>query len=178
METLLFKDSEMFIKDRPNKLTKKQESDIYKKLAKEIVDNCWSDDDIETIIEDLEKLSMSDSGYEMAKQLEGFSSNASYDIDTSFIEWLDSFSCEFEDVKRKNVQQWVLAHNIKPKLEKGTKLVVVNDFTRSSELKQGSIVYINGFHEKEAKYLVWPELESKRNLVVEYERIEQNCNVI
>ena len=67
METLLFKDSEVFVKERPIKLSEKQEAEIWQKLAKEVIDNGWSDDDIDTIIEDLQSLSISDSGYEMAK---------------------------------------------------------------------------------------------------------------
>lgn len=89
METLLFKDSETFIKERPTKLSEKQEAEIWQKLAKEVIDNGWSDDDIDTIIEDLQNLSMYYSGYEMAKDLEGFSSNGNYDIDTSFTKILN-----------------------------------------------------------------------------------------
>ena len=175
METLLFKDSETFIKERPTKLSEKQEAEIWQKLAKEVVDNGWSDDDIDTIIEDLQNLSMYDSGYEMAKDLEGFSSNGNYDIDTSFIEWLDMLDSDFDDARRENVKRWVKAHDIKPKYEKGTQLVVKERFTRSPELQVGKVIFVNGYYENEAKYCVSNEKDSKRNILIVYENIERCC---
>jgi hypothetical protein len=177
METLLFKDSEIFIKERPTKLSEKQETEIWQKLAKEVIDNGWSDDDIKTIIEDLQGLSMSDSGYEMAKDLEGFRSNGHYDIDTAFIEWLDMLDRDFYYARYENVKQWVKAHDIKPKYEIGTQLIVKEHFTRSQELQVGKVIFINGYYEKEAKYCVSNEKDSKRNVVIIYENIERCCVV-
>lgn len=176
METLLFKDSEVFVKERPIKLSEKQEAEIWHKLAKEVIDNGWSDDDIDTIIEDLQSLSMSDSGYEMAKDLEGFRANGSYYIDTSFIEWLDMLDSDFDDARRENVKRWVKAHDIKPKYEKGTQLVVKEHFTRSPELQVGKVIFVNGYYENEAKYCVSNEKDSKRNVLIIYENIERCCN--
>lgn len=175
METLLFKDSETFIKERPTKLSEKQETEIWQKLAKEVIDNGWSDDDIETIIEDLQSLSMSDSGYEMAKDLEGFRANGSYDIDTSFIEWLDMLNSDFDDARRENVERWVKAHDIKPKYKLGTQLVVKEHFTRIPELQVGNVIFVNRYYENEAKYCVSNEKDSKRNVLIIYENIERCC---
>jgi len=175
METLLFKDSEVFVKERPIKLSEKQEAEIWQNLAKEVVKNGWSTDDIDTIIEDLQGLSMSDSGYEMAKYLEGFSANGNYDIDTSFIEWLDMLDSDFDDARRENVKRWVKAHDIKPKYEIGTQLVVKEHFTQSPELQVGKIIFVNGYYENEAKYCVSNEKDSKRNVLIIYEKIEQYC---
>lgn len=175
METLLFKDSETFIKERPTKLSEKQEAEIWQKLAKEVVDNGWSGDDIDTIIEDLQNLSRYDSGYEMAKDLECFISNGNYDIDTSFIEWLDMLDSDFDDARRENVKRWVKAHSIKPKYEIGTQLVVKEHFTRSPELQVGKVIFVNGFYENEAKYCVSNEKDSKQNILIVYEDIERCC---
>lgn len=175
METLLIKDSETFIKERPTKLSEKQETEIWQKLAKEVIDNGWSDDDIDTIIEDLQNLSMYDSGYEMAKDLEGFSSNGNYYINTSFIEWLDMLDSDFEDARRENVKRWVKALSIKPKYEIGTQLVVKEHFTRSPELQVRKVIVVNGYYEKEAKYCVSNEKDSKRNVLIIYENIERFC---
>lgn len=177
MELLLFKDSEVFVKERPIKLGEMQEAEIWYKLAKEVIDNGWSDDDIDTIIKDLRSLSMSDSGYEKAKILEGFRANGCYDIDTSFIEWLDMLDSDFEDARRENVKRWVKAHDIKPKYEKGTQLVVKGRFTRSPELQVGKVIFVNGFYENEAKYCVSNEKDSKRNVLIDYEKIENCCDV-
>jgi len=177
MKTLLFKDSEVFVKERPIKLSEKQEIEIWQKLAKEVIDNGWSDDDIDTIIKDLQGLSMSDSdsGYEMAKDLEGWSANGNYDIDTSFIEWLDMLDSNFDDAIRENVKRWVKAHHIKPKYEIGTQLVVKEHFTRSPELQVGKVIFVNGYYENEAKYCVSNEKDSKVNVIIIYEKIEQCC---
>ena len=63
-ENLLFQDSDVFTKERPIELSHSQKESVYKKLAKEIIDNDWSDDNIEDIIFDLKSLSFSNSGYE------------------------------------------------------------------------------------------------------------------
>lgn len=175
MQTLLFSDSETFTKERPTKLGETQENEIWQKLAKDVIANGWSDDGIETIIEDLQNLSMLDSGYEMAKDLEGFGSNGNYDIDTSFIEWLDMLYIEFDNAKRENVKRWVKAHSIKPKYEIGTQLVVKEQFSRSPELQVGNVIFVNGIYENEAKYCVSSEKESKRNILIIFENIERCC---
>lgn len=176
METSLFKDSEGFVKERPMQLSENKNTEIWKKLAKQVISNGWSDDDIDTIIDDLRNLSIYDSGYKMAKDLEGL--RACYDIDTSFIEWLDMLDSYFDEARRENVKRWVKAHGIKPKYEKGTKLVVKEHFTTISPFLQiGKVIFINGYFEHEAKYYVSNEKDSKQNVIIVYEEIEQCCAV-
>lgn len=177
METQLFNDSEVFTKQRPKKLTEKQENEIWKKLAEEIIDNRWSDDDAEDIIHDLKHLSKHDTGYEMAKDLEGYTAKASYSIDTSFIEWLDCLSHDFDDAKRENVRKWVEAHNIQPKYNVGTVLTVKENFARNPELQVGSTIFINTIYKDEARYGVYHIKGSTRNVVIDYEDIERCCVV-
>src|SRR3989304_6105776 len=124
----LFKDLEVFTEKRPEKLTEKQENEIWEKLAKEVIEGGWSNDNIDVIIEDLKNLSMSDSGYEMAKDLEGFVAKGNYKFDTSFIEWLDMLYSDFYDTKSKIIKEWVKVCNIKPKYKKDTKLIVKEYF--------------------------------------------------
>ena len=93
-ENLLFQDSDVFTKERPIELSHSQKESVYKKLAKEIIDNDWSDDNIEDIILDLKSLSFSNSGYEKAKELESFNAKCSYSIDTEFI-----LKCVYLDTK-------------------------------------------------------------------------------
>ena len=45
---------------------------------------------------------MSDSGYEIAKDIEGFSSNEFYDI-----KWLNMMNSDFDDAGRENVKLWL-----------------------------------------------------------------------
>ena len=175
MKKLIFKDSEVFTKERPEKLTENQKNQIWKKLAKEVIDNRWSNDDVDTIIGDLKGLSILDSGYEMAKDLESYSSTGDYDIDTSFIEWLDMLDSDFDDARRENVKRWVKAHDIKPKYEKGTQLLVKEHFTRSPELQVDRLIFVNGYYEDEAKYCVSNIKDSKINKIINFEDIEKNC---
>jgi hypothetical protein len=176
METLLFNDAEVFVKERPENLTEKQEAEIWQKLAKEVIDNGWlSNGSIEDVIKDLEDLSKYDSGFEKAKDLDNYRAKANYNIETSFIQWLDDFDSEFNDAKRENVRRWVKAHNIKPKLEKGTKLIINEQFSRDEKMKIGNIIYINGAYEPEAQYYVSQILGANSNLCISYEKIERCC---
>jgi hypothetical protein len=175
METLLFKDSEVFVKERPTKLGEKQEAEIWLKIAQEVIDNDWSDNSIDDIIEDLQGLSKFDDGFEKAKDLDGWKGNASYTIDSEFVSWLDNFDSEFNDAIKENVRRWVKAHDIKPKLETGTKLIINTQFSKDPKMKVGETIYINGFYEKEAEYYVSTEKGVSRNLCVHYEKIEQCC---
>ena len=63
----------------------------------------------------------------------------------------------------------------RPKYEKGTKLVVKYNFTRSHELQVGKEIFVNGYYENEAKYCVSNEKGSKRNILITYEDIERCC---
>jgi len=177
MGNLLFSDSETFVKERPEKITQQQEEELYLKLAKEIIENRWSTDDVDDIISDLKQLSKSDTGFEMAKDLELFSKKASYNIETPFIEWLDDFDYNFYQEIQNNVKQWVKAHNIKPKLELGTKLIVKEFISRSYELKVGNIIYVNGYYEPVAQYCISTEQNSTTNILVSYEKIEKFCEI-
>lgn len=174
---MLFNDSEMFTKTRPNKLTPAQSDRIYEKLATAIIDNNWCDADIDDIVTDLKKLYFSDTGFEIAKNLELFSKN-SYDMNIDFIEWLEYIEIEFKNEITNNVKKWVIAHNITPKFEKHSKLLIENFIAKSPILKENNIIFINGFNEKEAKYYVYNVLNSKSNIILDYELIENNCKKI
>ena len=171
----LFNDSELFQKERPKKITEEQEKKIYKELAQEILDNGWCKDDIEDIVSDLKKLSKNDSGYEMAKDLEGYNMNCSYDIDTDFIYWLDDFDYQFRKELEKNIKDWVQAHDIKPKFEKGTKLLITEYLCYKKG--KGLIVYVNGFTDYGC-YLIDEDFNRNGGTVLAYELVESCCEVI
>lgn len=174
MGTSLFKDSEVFMKQRPEEITKEQEDQIWEDLAQEVIDNKWSKNDIEDIVDDLQDLSKSDSGYEMAKYLEDWG-GAVYDIKTSFIEWLDNLDYKFYQAKRDNVREWVKAHDVKPKIQIGTQFTVKEFISRWPELKVGKVIFINGLDERQAQYLVSNDKDSPENILVNYEIIEKGC---
>ena len=170
----LFSDSETFTNERPTKITAAQEQEFYKEIAEEIIDNNWSESDVEDIAEDISNLSLHENGYELAKDLEnGSRNNAYYDIDVEFCEFLDNISWKKSDILRKNVKDWVAAHNPQPKFAEGQKLIVEIDLNR--EKKKGAIVFVNGFNEKEAYYLIDENPEFKGGTIITYEKVEANC---
>lgn len=171
----LFTDAETFQKERPTKITAKQAHDFNMRIAQEIIDEGWSKSDIEDIAEDVSGISTHDSGYEIAKDLENYKKGY-YDIDTAFIEFLDDFSWKKREVLEENVKAWVLAHNPKPKFEKGQKLIVNSSL--NSEKKKGAIVFVTGFSEKTACYLIDENQERAGGTVIAYERVESSCSII
>lgn len=178
MDTL-FNDSEVFTKERPKKLTPKQKHSLMLELAKEVKESRWSSDSIEDIADDLGGIYGGDNGYDIAKDLDDFSSNASYDIDSSFVEWLDGFCWnEWQEIE-KFEKQWVKAHSIEPKFKHGSKLVINIPLNRHlKEFQEGEIVFVNGNRSETAKYYISTNKSDKRNTVFDYERIEERCTLI
>lgn len=176
MQTL-FNDAEVFQKERPTKLTEKQEADFYSEQAKDLIKQGFSTDDEEDIIEDLKKLyPFHDNGFEMAKELDDYGANASYDIDTNFCEWLDCLYSNYDNIMTKNVKDWVKAHNPQPKFEKGTKLLIVE--TLCHKMGKGLEVYVNGGRPEEAVYWISEDPKKNGGTVLAYERVEKCCIII
>lgn len=170
----MFSDSETFTMERPTKLTEAQEEQFFKDMARKIIEDGHSRDDIEEIIEDLKKLSLSDSGFEMAKELED--RYCAYDIDSSFIEFLEGFGYGKGSRIKENVIAWVKAHDIKPKLKKGDKLKV--NTCISFTYKPGNEIFITGIQPETANYTVWEDMDRNGGYLFAYEQIENNCEII
>ena len=170
----LFKDSEILTKLIPTEITQQQKDDFYKSIAQEIIENRWSHSDLEDIISDVSRIYCYDNGYEIAKSLEGCGSEATYKIDTSFIEFLDNFGYEKDSILRQNVEAWVLAHNPILKFKKGQKLMI--EITLNHEKRKGEIVYVTGFDEKRACYLIDEDENRNGGTVIAYDKVEANCN--
>jgi len=172
----LFNDSEVFMKERPVRITEQQAKEFYTKMAKEIIKNKYSTSSIEDIIEDLADISYGDNGYEIAKKLDDYISNASYNIDVMFCEWLDCFNSDKEDVLRENIKTWVKAHNIKPKYAKGQKLKIEKSIYYASVI--GSEIYVTGHRDEEAYYMVDADKNRNGGICVNYEKLEANCSIV
>ncbi len=171
----LFNDSEVFQKERPQKPTAQQIEKFYYERAQEIIKEGFSDSDESDIITDLKNLfPFNDNGFEMAKDLER--GNACYEIDTSFCEWLDGLHYSYSEINRRNVKDWVNAHNPKPKFQDGQKLLVVENLCHG--IKKDMIVYINYKREEEAVYIVDQDPKRNGGTVLEYERVEKCCTAI
>lgn len=172
----LFDDTLLVQKERPTRITKQQETELFLKLANEIIDQQYSDDDAETIAEDLAELSMHDSGFEMAKDLEG--ANASYEFTGDFIDFLDNISHERGNVLKENVKLWVKAHNPQPKLEKGDQLKISEPLSRTPDLKKDAVVYITGINMEQAYYTISADPDQKGGYVLAFEKVECQCEVL
>lgn len=175
----LFSDSEVMLNERPTKITKQQEEEYLEEVAQEIIDNNWSNYPVEKIIQDLGNISWTlRSGYEIAKELEGYNSKASYNIDTSFIEFLDDFHYNKESIVRENIRDWVKAHKPQPKFKTGQKLIIETQLFRGhNQGNEGDIVYVTGKDEKEANYYIHENEGHNGGYVLAYEKVENNCKI-
>lgn len=171
----LFNDSETFTKERPTKATEQQLRKFYEETAEEIIDNDWSNSDIEDIIIDLSNLDMSDNGYIVAKRLDDYSNKASYNINPCFVDFLDNLSWEKSNLVRQNIKDWVKAHNPKPKLKKGDELIVKTPLFFGNKID--SIIYITGIKEEEACYLMHEDKNNNGGYVISFEKVEENCKL-
>lgn len=178
MEQTLFKDSELFQKERPTKATEQQKSEFYKKMAKEVIKNKFVENYYEEdIIHDLKLLYpfWRNNGFEMGKILDGYGTRCSWDINTEVCEWLDCLESEYSELLDKNVKDWVKAHNPQPLFPMKTKLVVVKELNR--EKLSGDIIFVTGFRTETACYLVDKDPERKGGTVIPYEKIENHCKI-
>lgn len=176
METL-FDTSKYFQKERPTKPTEKQIEEFYNKKVDEIIKFGHSSSDKEDIKSDLIKLSpFRSSGFELAKELECYSMSAEYDIDADFISWLEDLDYDFRKLSEINIKEWVKCHDIKPKFSLGQKLLIKARLCYGKNT--GDIVYINGFRESTAEYLIDQDSNRKGGTILTYELVENNCEVL
>jgi len=171
-EPKLFPDSETFTKERPLKITDEQLQNFYKKIATEITENGWSKSPIESIAQDLSNVNLSQmvNGYEIAKELE---QEGSYTFEMDFLEYLDNLPYEKESIREMNVKDWVKAHNPQHKFSLGDKLEIKTML--NYEKKAGEIIYINGFREDSAHYIVDKDKNRQGGTLITYEKLESNC---
>lgn len=174
----LFDDAPFVQKERPTKITDEQEQKMYLDLATEIIKRNWcKDGDVETIADDLSKLSINDSGFEKAKDLED-DSYVNYEFCGDFIDFLDDMSYHKNKLIDENVKVWVKAHNPQPKLLKGTKLHIDKSLCRSKDLLKDSLVYVTGINMEKAYYTISVNKEQQGGYVVAFEEVENNCTQI
>lgn len=169
MDTL-FNDSEIFQKERPIALSKEQKRIFLLKQAAEIIINQWSDDNAEDIADDLAMLvPFSGNGFELGKEIEKL--NCYYDVDLSFCEFLENLFHSYQIEIDKNVKDWVKAHSIKPKFEKGQKVILKN---KLAGIPAHTPVYITGLYEDRAIYLISEDKNKNGGYLVAYEKLENS----
>ncbi|WP_233898145.1 hypothetical protein [Tenacibaculum piscium] len=165
----LFSDSETFQKERPLRITAQQYAEVIDEIAKRIICFGNSDSDKSDIISDLTGVCFQDSGYEIAKYLECYGA-AEYEIDADFIELLEWIEISFSKKQDDNVRCWVIANEIKPKLNKGAKVIL----TKSTiyDFSIGTTVFVNSIDLERARYSIALEKDSNTNRVVKFETLE------
>lgn len=173
----LFDDSLLFQKERPKKITKKQEEEFYIDLAKECIEEGFSSDDEETIAEDFEGLYDSDSGFEKAKHLEERGC-ADYVYSGDFISFLENIVFKRDEILEENVKLWVKAHNPRPKIEIVSELMIKSSLGFTKELKEGGIIFVIRYNIEQANYIVHPNPKHNGGYVIPFEKIESNCEIL
>ena len=176
----LFQDSEVFVRERPTQPTEKQLAEFYKKTAQEIIDSGWSSSKILRIIFDLEDLApFFDSGYELAKKLEGLTSIGSYKIDMEFLDFLDNLHSDYRELLTENIKQWVKAIQPMPQWAVGDKLkIVTNNIYRVSSFSEGDEVFITSIDDKEARYVVDKDKDMRGGTMIAFEKLEECAKLI
>lgn len=173
MTEKLFDDKETFVKERPKKLPKVLEDNLYMEIAQEIIDENYSQSDLEDIADDIASLNLSENGYELAKKLEN--GNAYYDIDVDFCEYLDGLSMKKHRALNELVKQWVAAHDVKPKLESKIQIRFIKD---NPHFKVGTELWIVSRINNEARYILNPDYKAEGGRLVPYEDVEAACEII
>lgn len=172
----LFDDTLLIQKERPMQITKQQEEKMFVDLAKECIKQQYSSDDEETIAEDLKELSINDSGFEKAKDLED-NGNADYEFSGDFIDWLDNIDSNRCAVLEENVKLWVKAHNPQPKFEKGNKLLINESLSCITSLRKNCIVYVTTINMERAYYCISEDKDMQGGYRFAFEKVEANCEI-
>ena len=169
----LIKDSETFQKERPLTITNEQRNEVLKEVANDIIQWQLSKSSLEQIIADLDEVySGSESGFEMAKELEdGYHTFGHYEVNSQLVELLESIDSLVDDFKRKNIQEWVKAHNIKPKFKIGDGFVLKN--SPSYGFNIGEKVFITMLNSENAYYCINKVENRNGGRVIVFEKLEQ-----
>jgi hypothetical protein len=154
-------------------MTVAQSIAMYDSIAKEIIENGWSKhwSSKESIISDLEDISLHESGYEIAKELEN-SDNAAYNFTTEFIEYLDGVGFKEIEIIDNNVRAWVNAHNITPLFSVGDKFTL--NKTIASSLVKDSTWTVFRIDQDVAQYVLIKEDTPSAKYFAKYEDVERN----
>lgn len=168
METL-FNDMETFTKERPLKPTAKQEEAYWITKALEVLDEGWSDSEIDVVVSDLKSLSRCDNGYERAKSLEMWSANGSYEIDMEFVAWLDDIYTDYDQLVEENQKAWVKAHGIEPVFKQGIILRCAKELRGSFRI--GDTAFVHGINRETGKYSIGKNLSG--GYLIDYEKAHE-----
>lgn len=178
METKLFRDEDTVTSKRPMELSEERKEALYKKLAEEIIEDNWSDSNVEDIINDLKQFYVYDTGFEMAKDLET-NGYAQYEFNGEFISWLDDFRYRFRSELDNLILEWVKLRNIQPKFKLETQLKFKE---KNSGFLEGDIIFINGYdihgERNMACYCVSKIKNNNENRLINYEILEEVCEII
>jgi hypothetical protein len=170
----LFDDTLLVSKKRPTTITAQQSEKLFEELAEEVLVNEYSDDEVDLIKEDLKELSLNQSGFEIAKDLDS-QGRADYDFEGDFIDWLGNMSSRRDEIVRENVKLWAKAHNPQPKFRKGDELVVTD--TIAYMIKPNLILYVYDIRMDEGIYIMAKDKEQQGGYLLEFERVEDNCKL-
>jgi len=164
----LFKDSEIFVKERPKYLTNRQEEKLLQKFALNIIHKGYSKSNMENIMNDIQQLEDYEAEEEANEFLEYYS-EANYlsiaNIKNIFQEYLS----EKNELERQNVLQWIHAHKIRPLFHIGETIIIKSN-SQNIKLTHGKKLVIENIYFDQAQYLLSDN--NHNSFVLDYEILE------
>ncbi len=124
---------------RPKTMTVEQSIKMYDDIVTAIMEFQWAPADTlkEDIISDLEDISLHESAMEIARELKE-STKVKYIFTPELLEYLDGLGFIEVGIIEDNVKQWVIDHNIKPKLQVGDTITFIKTIRINSCFQKDS----------------------------------------
>jgi hypothetical protein len=170
----LVDDKDVFQKDRPKIATDKQMNKIFDGVAKEIIQWQLSKDSKDVIVKDLKSVYDGyTSAFTMAKELgSNYNCSGAYQLNSTFVELLESVESEVSSAIIENVKAWVKAHSIELKLKKGESFKLDSELNGS--LKKGDTFHVIYLKEDTAEYVVNKNYLATGGYVIKAEILEKS----
>ena len=164
----LFKDSEIFVKERPKYLTNRQEEKLLQKFALKIINRGYSRSNLGSIMNDIQELEEYEAEEEVDEFLEYYS-EANYLSATNIKNIFQEYLSEKNEIERQNILQWIHAHKIRPLFHIG-EIVIINSNNQNANLTRGKKLVIENIYFDQAQYLLSDN--NHNSFVLDYEILE------
>jgi len=160
---------------RPLELPKAELTEVLRKFVDQIlktnsVTRYTTKEEIVAELMQLDQYTLSDDGYEIAKELEDVHSGC-LNFNAQLVEELDCVSNFLDDKLRENTKNWVKNNNIIPTYKIGDKFEFVNEPNYIINLKE-KVFYITSINTELGYYLIDADRNMKGGLVTVFEKLE------
>lgn len=169
---------------RPKHLSEERLMAFLDDEAQWVIDNGYCDscpsDEKESVVRDLKKLvPFDEDGFYLAQKLDSCHSEASYEnIDSSFIEFLESLSYRYDSLLSKMVEEWAVTNAIEPAFAIGDKISFSDKFAERirRHYKSSDNIFITGIEKEQARYIINEDRKAiGSGMLFAYEDLEENA---